>query len=85
MGTKLAPSLANIFMGWFEETFVYKYKLQLIFKVERYKNCKYKNSPYYKGADIWKSLPLDISDSDCMFQFKKGIKRIYKKYNNIYV
>ena len=56
-----------------------------IFKVERYKNCKYKNSPYYKGADIWKSLPLDISDSDCMFQFKKGIKRIYKKYNNIYV
>ena len=28
MGTKLAPSFANIFMGWFEETHVYPYKLQ---------------------------------------------------------
>ena len=28
MGTKLAPSFANIFMGWFEDTFVYNYKLQ---------------------------------------------------------
>ena len=28
MGTKLAPSFANIFMGWFEDTYVYNYKLQ---------------------------------------------------------
>ena len=28
MGTKLAPSFANIFMGWFEDNFVYTYKLQ---------------------------------------------------------
>ena len=28
MGTKLAPSFANIFMGWFEDSFVYTYKLQ---------------------------------------------------------
>ena len=28
MGTKLAPSFANIFMGWFEDTFVYTYKTQ---------------------------------------------------------
>ena len=33
MGTKLAPSFANIYMGWFEDTFVYTYKLQpLIWK-----------------------------------------------------
>ena len=28
MGTKVAPSFANIFMGWFEDTFVYTYKTQ---------------------------------------------------------
>ena len=33
MGTKLAPSFANIFMGWFEENFVYHYHKQpLIWK-----------------------------------------------------
>ena len=33
MGTKLAPSFANLFMGNFEETYVYIYKLQpLIWK-----------------------------------------------------
>ena len=30
MGTKLAPSFANIFMGWFEDTHVYTYHLQPI-------------------------------------------------------
>ena len=31
MGTKLAPSFANIFMGWFEDNFVYTYTLQPLF------------------------------------------------------
>ena len=30
MGTKVAPSYANTFMGWFEETHVYTYHLQPI-------------------------------------------------------
>ena len=28
MGTKLAPSFANLFMGYFEDKFIYSYRLQ---------------------------------------------------------
>ena len=55
---------------------------QTRYKVERYQNCKYKNSPYHTGADIWKSLPLDISNSIFIFHFKTGLKTLYKKYKN---
>ena len=40
------------------------------FYVERYNNCKYRNSPFYKGADLWNQLPLDIATSDS-FSLKK--------------
>ena len=50
------------------------------FYIERYQNCKYKNSPYYKGAELWKNLPIDLTRSECLFQFKTGLKKLYKKY-----
>ena len=31
-----------------------------IFPVERYQNCKYKNSTYYRGANLWKELIYQI-------------------------
>ena len=50
------------------------------FKVERYNNLKYKHSPYYKGAELWKVLPRDIVDCDSLFQFKKSLKNRHKTY-----
>ena len=50
------------------------------FAVERYNNLKYKNSPYYKGSELWKQLPMDIATSDSVFQFKKCLKIRYKTY-----
>ena len=38
------------------------------FYVERYKNIKYKNSPFYKGAELWKLLPMDIITSGSLFE-----------------
>ena len=35
------------------------------FYIERYQNCKYKNSPYYKGAELWKNLPIDLRIDYC--------------------
>ena len=50
------------------------------FYVEKYNNLKYKNSPFYKGADLWKQLPPDISTSDSIYQFKKAMKSRYKDF-----
>ena len=46
------------------------------FDVERYNNLKYKNSPFFKGSVLWNQLPLDIAQSDSIFQFKKSLKNI---------
>ena len=53
------------------------------FLLERYNNLKYKNSAYYKGAELWKLLPLDIANSDSIFQFKKSLKTRYKTYVDV--
>ena len=53
------------------------------FYVELYQNCKYKNSPFYKGAELWKLLPLHIATSESIFQLKQGLKREYKTYVNV--
>ena len=50
------------------------------FVVERYNNLKYKNSPFYKGSELWQHLPLDIVTSDSIFSFKKCLKNRYKTY-----
>ena len=50
------------------------------FSIEKYNVCKYKNSPFYKGADLWKLLPNDIIASDTVFQFKSLLKTRYKDF-----
>ena len=53
------------------------------FYVERYNNCKYKNSPFYKGAELWKLLPIHITWSDSLFQFKQSLKKQYRTYVDV--
>ena len=50
------------------------------FHVERYNNIKYKNSPFYKGSELWKLLPIDIVSSGSIFEFKQALKRRYTTY-----
>ena len=55
-----------------------------IFHVERFQNCKYKNSPFYKGANLWKRLPDGLANNcDTLFQFKQGLKKKYRTYVDI--
>ena len=50
------------------------------FYVERYNNVKYKNSPFFKGSELWDELPNDIIACDSIFQFKKKLKCKYTIY-----
>ena len=51
------------------------------FFTERYHNLKYKNSPYYKGSELWKTLPLEVIDCDNIYEFKKCLNKIYRAYD----
>ena len=50
------------------------------FHLERYNNVKYKNSPYYKGSELWDTLPLNTINYDTLFDFKKHLKKRYVIY-----
>ena len=47
------------------------------FYIERYNNVKYKNSPYYKGSELWDTLPLSTVQCDTLFEFKQHLKKRY--------
>ena len=58
------------------------------FYTERYDNKDYKNSPYYKGAELWDMLPLATIECASIFEFKKclwaGLKHmLYEMYFGI--
>ena len=51
------------------------------FYAERYNNFKYKNSPFYKGSEVWNLLPRENVESESIFQFKQYLlKRTYTVY-----
>ena len=52
------------------------------FTRERYHNVKYRNSPFYKGALLWDTLPLHMKQCMSLLEFKKPLKDIYTRYND---
>ena len=50
---------------------------------ERYNNVKYKTSPYYKGSLLWDILPIGIRSSENILEFKKGLSRVFHRYDPI--
>ena len=52
------------------------------FARERYQCIKYKNSPYYKGALLWDSLPIETRNSICLSDFKRLLNTTYKTFDN---
>ena len=53
------------------------------FTRERYHNNKYNNSPLYKGALIWDTLPVNTRQCVSLPEFKKELNHVYREYNDI--
>ena len=45
------------------------------FYKDRYNTVKYKNSPYYKGAELWDHLSQETTESTSLFEFKNCLKK----------
>ena len=54
--------------------------LRFTFYTKRFNNVKYKNSPYYKGSELWNDLPLETINSDTIFEFKMHLKNLFRTY-----
>ena len=53
------------------------------FAVERYNVVKYKNSPYYKGSELWYALPRDTIDSTHFTEFKRNLMNGFRTYQPV--
>ena len=51
------------------------------FRVENYQNSKYRNSPYFKGSNLWDNLPIDVINVPTLGEFKAKLKRIFTPFN----
>ena len=53
------------------------------FTRERYHNVKYRNSPFYKGALLWDTLPVNARQCLTIIEFKKHLANVYTQYEDI--
>ena len=53
------------------------------FRLERYNTVKYKNSPYYKGSELWDSLSMSTVNCDTPFEFKQCLRKRYVTYLDV--
>ena len=54
------------------------------FKTEMYQNTKYKNSPYYKSAKFWDTLPTPAKNSETLIDFKRHLRRRFPDYDDTF-
>ena len=52
------------------------------YRTEIYKNSKYENSPFYKAAKLWDTLPRKAKDSTTLSELKQHLKVLYPRYVN---
>ena len=59
-------------------------RLKYWIQTEKYENGKYKNSPFYKAAKLWDTLPKYIVDTGTLTELKKHLKAYYSPSDDKY-
>ena len=54
------------------------------YKTGKYENVKYRNSPYYKAAKLWDTLPNDIKNIATTAELKGLLKKHFFPYDEYY-
>ena len=54
------------------------------FKTVKYENAKYRDSPYYKAAKLWDTLPHNIIDTGSLVELKKLLKSFFSPFKDTY-
>ena len=52
------------------------------FRTEVYHNSKYKNSPYYKAAKFWDTLPRPAKDSETLYELKQHLRTLFPVFDD---
>ena len=53
---------------------------RIVFKTDRYEGSLYKRSPYFVGSKLWDKLLPDVIMSLNIFEFRKHLRALNKKY-----
>ena len=54
------------------------------YRTEKYENTKYRDSPYYKAAKLWDTLPQNIVDTGTLIEFKRLLKPYFSPFRDTY-
>ena len=54
------------------------------FKTEIYRNSKYKNSPYFKAAKFWDTLPRPSKDSQTIGELKRHLRDLFPLFDETF-
>ena len=59
--------------------------VKYIFKTDNKVGTKYQLLSYYLSTLLCNDLPKDVQFADNVYEFKKFVKRLYRKYENLIV
>ena len=54
------------------------------YRTEMYRNIKYKNSPYYKAAKFWDTLPRLVIDSETPMDLKRQLRNLFSVFDDTF-
>ena len=57
--------------------------VKVVFNIPGKCTTKFLNSPFYKGSQIWSTLPVDVQQANNNDVFSKQIRPMYSTYANL--